>query len=144
MIDTSDGLLADLGHVAQASGVTIDIATAALDLDGPLASAAAALPPSPTGPTPATQRERILSWVLTGGEDHSMAATFPPSVALPPRWHVIGTVHGASPAHRASPAHGDSKLHGDSTAHRASPAHDSKVTIDGAPYAGPSGWQHFR
>ena len=35
---------------------------------------------------------RALAWVLTGGEDHALAATFPPRVALPPRWTVIGEV----------------------------------------------------
>ena len=56
-----------------------------------------------------------LDWALTGGEDHSLVATFPPSVALPPRWRVIGAVHA-----------GDG------------------VTVDGNPYQGPAGWEHFR
>ena len=115
MIDTSDGLLADLGHVAQASGVAIDIATAALDLGEPLAAAARALtdqaPPFAAAPT------MILSWVLTGGEDHSLVATFPPTVPLTPRWRVIGTV-------RPGPGPG--------------------VTVDGAACEGTGGWQHFR
>ena len=36
-----------------------------------------------------------LRWVLTGGEDHSLAATFPPGTRLPPRWRVIGTARCA-------------------------------------------------
>ncbi len=33
-----------------------------------------------------------LQWVLTGGEDHAIVATFPPDVKLPARWKVIGEV----------------------------------------------------
>ncbi len=109
MIDTSDGLLADLGHIAQASGVAIDITTAALDLGGPLAAVAAADSTFAPGP------DKILSWALTGGEDHSLAATFPPGAALTPRWRVIGTVHAGS-----------------------------GITVDGTPHKGPAGWQHFQ
>jgi thiamine-monophosphate kinase len=129
MIDTSDGLLADLSHVAEASGVAIDIATAALDLGEPLAGAAASLCSQPgsaavgTGPTGTVQagtgpaglaRATTLAWALTGGEDHSLAATFPASRSLPSRWRVIGSVHAGS-----------------------------GVTVDGAPYSGPGGWVHF-
>ncbi|HEY6789009.1 MAG TPA: thiamine-phosphate kinase [Trebonia sp.] len=119
MIDTSDGLLADLGHVAQASGVAIDIATAALDLGDPLAAAAGALEdqaPAPrTDHTFAAAPQKILSWILTGGEDHSLVATFPPTASLTQRWRVIGTVRPGS-----------------------------AVTVDGAHYDGPGGWEHFR
>jgi thiamine-monophosphate kinase len=40
MIDTSDGLLADLGHIAEASAVAIDVSAGLLGVPGPLASAA--------------------------------------------------------------------------------------------------------
>jgi len=33
-----------------------------------------------------------LAWVLTGGDDHSLVATFGSDVALPPRWRPIGRV----------------------------------------------------
>jgi thiamine-monophosphate kinase len=115
MIDVSDGLLADLGHVAAASEVTIDVSSAAVvpPDDDPLWRAAFSLG-TDSGDSPATQ---VLRWVLTGGEDHSLAATFPPSAVsgLPPRWQIIGTV-----------------------------ASGEGVTVDGAPYAGTSGWQHYR
>ena len=33
-----------------------------------------------------------LVWVLTGGDDYALAATFPQDTALPQPWRVIGTV----------------------------------------------------
>ena len=63
MIDVSDGLLADLGHVAAASGVTIDLDRSAFEMPEPLQAVAAA-----TGTDP-------YALVLTGGEDHALAAT---------------------------------------------------------------------
>jgi thiamine-monophosphate kinase len=127
MIDTSDGLLADLGHIAQASGVAIDITTDSLDLGGPLADARNLL--DRTTPAPAilpSPRE----WVLTGGEDHSLAATFPAACVLPARWRVIGTVRDGG-AHEGNTHEGG--------------AHEGgRVTVDGMPQAGPGGWEHFR
>jgi thiamine-monophosphate kinase len=84
MIDVSDGLLADLGHIADSSGVQINISTPRLPIAPALLKAAKALP-STSGTT-------ALEWVLTGGEDHALVAAFPPSVTLPPRWHPIGEV----------------------------------------------------
>lgn len=79
MIDVSDGLVADLRHVAEASGVGIDLSTAALAVDrDALAAAAAAVGADP------------WSWVLGGGEDHALAACF--AGAAPAGWRVIGGV----------------------------------------------------
>jgi thiamine-monophosphate kinase len=103
MIDISDGLIQDLGHVAAASGVSIDIATAALPASVPLRAAG-----------------RVLGvdwrdWALTGGEDHALAATFPPGTKLPGGWARIGAVLSGS-----------------------------GVLVDSAPRPGPGGWDHFR
>jgi thiamine-monophosphate kinase len=79
MIDTSDGLVQDVGHVAAASGVSIDIETARLPDPAPLRAAAEALGAD------------WQDWALTGGEDHALVATFPPETTLPGDWTVIGT-----------------------------------------------------
>jgi thiamine-monophosphate kinase len=80
MIDISDGLVSDLRHVAEASGVLVDINTERLPPDSALRSAAAALGAD------------WLRWMLAGGEDHALAATFPGGTVLPGHWTVIGEV----------------------------------------------------
>ncbi len=79
MIDVSDGLVADLGHVARASGVGIDVSTAALAADHQALTAAA----EAVGADP-------WSWVLGGGEDHALVAAF--AGGVPAGWRVIGRV----------------------------------------------------
>ena len=89
----SDGLVADLGHVAAASGAAIDIDSSSLVTGGRLGEAAAFLSEfkSVGGTGSAASASSIaLEWVLAGGEDHSLVAAFPGSAALPPRWRVIG------------------------------------------------------
>jgi thiamine-monophosphate kinase len=107
MVDVSDGLVADLGHVAGASGVTIDLDRSAFTIDEPLQAVAAA-----TGTDP-------YALVLTGGEDHALAATFPGPGAVPEGWTVVGRV-------------GD-------------PGEDGPaVLVDGAPWTAAAGFDHFR
>ena len=79
MTDVSDGLLADLGHIAKASGTTINLDREALRADVEEVTAAA-------------QAVDIDPWtlVLGGGEDHALVACFPN--APPPGWRVIGSV----------------------------------------------------
>ncbi|MDP3969609.1 MAG: thiamine-phosphate kinase [Nocardioides sp.] len=80
MIDVSDGLLADLGHVARASGVAVDVDPGAFTVPEPLQAVGAALGADP------------LSFVLTGGEDHGLLACFETADAVPDGWLRIGTV----------------------------------------------------
>jgi len=80
MIDVSDGLLADLGHIADASDVAIDVVTEALPVNPRLVEVASAL------------GRNHLEWALTGGDDHALAATFPHGAQLPAGWTAIGVV----------------------------------------------------
>ena len=84
MTDISDGLVADLGHIASASGVTIDIRRDALQPDVDALAAVAAC----TGADP-------WSFVLGGGEDHALAGCFPD--AVPAGWRTIGRVVAGAP-----------------------------------------------
>jgi thiamine-monophosphate kinase len=80
MTDVSDGLVADLGHIARASGVRVDLRAELIDIPAKLAEVGAALNVDP------------LVWVLTGGDDYALVATFPKLTALPDTWRVIGAV----------------------------------------------------
>lgn len=103
MTDISDGLLADLGHLAAASGVAID-----------LDSAAFVVPEAVTTVGEALGRD-ALSFVLTGGDDYALVATFSSASALPAGWTRIGRVSDGS-----------------------------GITVDGSAYDGDAGHQHFR
>ena len=118
MIDVSDGLLADLGHVAAAGGVLIDLSSARLAPGDALLAAARAVHSDLTKRGSRLDYDEALAWVLSGGEDHALAATFPPRAALPSRWTVVGEV-------RAGPGR-------------------YGVLVDGQPWAGSAGWDHFR
>jgi len=83
MTDVSDGLLADIGHIAESSAVAIDLDSAAVR-DRELDPVAAELGVDP------------LDWILTGGEDHAFAATFRGGQDLPPGWAPVGRVAAGS------------------------------------------------
>ena len=101
MIDVSDGLLADAGHVAAASGVAIDVHRDAVTVPEPLTAVGAALGVDP------------VQFVLGGGDDHALLATFPAD-GVPEGWTRLGEVREGE-----------------------------GVTVDGEPYDGPTGWTHF-
>ena len=103
MIDVSDGLLQDLGHIATAGVVGVDVHSDAFEVSAQMRDAAAALGVDP------------YQWILAGGDDHALAATFPPGVPLPEGWREIGVVHEGT-----------------------------GVTVDRKPWSGPLGWDHFR
>lgn len=76
LIDVSDGLLADLGHVARASGIVADLDSAAFPISEWVATVAEALGSEP------------LRYVLTGGDDYALVGTF--SGDVPEGWTRIG------------------------------------------------------
>ncbi|HEU5266242.1 MAG TPA: thiamine-phosphate kinase [Jatrophihabitans sp.] len=80
MTDVSDGLIADLGHIADASGIRIDLRADLLDIPPRLREVGSALNVDP------------LVWVLTGGDDYALAATFPQGIDVPGPWRIIGLV----------------------------------------------------
>jgi thiamine-monophosphate kinase len=104
MIDISDGLVADLGHIASGSGVRLALDTSCFDVAEPQRTVAAAL----GGIDP-------VSFILTGGDDHALVATFAPD-DVPAGWKVIGKVLDGEPA----------------------------VLVDGEPWDTSGGWDHFR
>ncbi len=81
MLDISDGLAKDASRIAKASGVTIQLDSSALDgFKAVLELAAMRLESDPS------------NWVLFGGEDHSLLATFPQGVEIPREFKPIGSV----------------------------------------------------
>ncbi|MBP2189999.1 thiamine-monophosphate kinase [Nocardia goodfellowii] len=85
LTDVSDGLLADLGHIADASGVAIDLDSAAL-WDPALEALAERLAVEVALDVDAAQ------WVLAGGEDHAFVAAWSSGSELPLGWRRIGRV----------------------------------------------------
>ncbi len=104
MVDVSDGLLADVGHIALASGVVIDLETAAFTIPEAVSTVADALGTDP------------IRFVLTGGDDYALVATFSSATDLPSGWTRVGSVRdGEHPG----------------------------VLVDGSAFDGPTGHRHF-
>lgn len=135
MMDVSDGLLIDAARIAQASGVAINFnepdQSFALDMAAlrPVADRLLAHSPSSTAGSPvpggsqtdASVTALVTEWVLTGGEDHGILATFPLDAKIPEGFSVVGQV--AETGRAAA----------------------SAVTVAGATWAGQaSGWDHFQ
>lgn len=85
MMDVSDGLLRDGARLAEASGVALDLDPIALKaLATPLEAASALLGCDP------------MDWILGGGEDHGLLATFPANVQLPSGFTAIGSIQAVA------------------------------------------------
>jgi len=111
MIDTSDGLLRDAGRLAVASAVALDLEPDALRPGPALVRAAEMLGDPALAP----------AWVLTGGEDHALLATFPPD-GVPAGFVPVGRVLAAGSLREAVAG---------------------EVLVGGRRRAGPTGWVHF-
>jgi thiamine-monophosphate kinase len=81
MLDISDGLSRDADRIAKASGVTIAINRK--DLQG-----YEAILEEPAMAISAN----AFDWVIDGGEDHSLLATFPRDAVMPRAFKAIGEV----------------------------------------------------
>jgi len=86
LMDISDGLLIDAGRMARASDVGIDLDSSALPCTEAVLTTASAYNLDP------------LTWILGGGDDHALLATFPPKVTLPEGFVHVGTVTEADTA----------------------------------------------
>lgn len=87
MLDVSDGLAKDASRIAKASSVTVQIdKSALLGFEAVLELAALRLEVSPE------------NWVLFGGEDHALLATFPEGANIPKEFKPIGRILPASDA----------------------------------------------
>ena len=87
MLDLSDGLARDAARIAKASSVTIQIDPLHLQgFEAVLEESARAIEANPS------------DWVIGGGEDHSLLATFPAGATLPRAFKPIGVVLPQGPA----------------------------------------------
>lgn len=109
MMDISDGLFKDAKRLAISSDVAIEIHQEALSEDIELLIPFAQL----LGVDP-------LNWVISGGEDHGLLATFPPRAPLPEGFRAVGIVHTADTS--------ESK---------------ERVSLDGANLSISAGFDHF-
>jgi thiamine-monophosphate kinase len=104
MLDLSDGLALDARRLALASDVCLDLEGVAIGVAGLALEG---------------DREEVLGIeALTGGEDHSLLATFPPGTSLPGDFRPIGHVRAA----------GDS---------------GPELRVDGVPFRARGGWDPY-
>jgi thiamine-monophosphate kinase len=62
-----------------------------------------------------------MTWILAGGDDHALAATFPPGTTLPEGFVVVGEVAGSAGTSDSG----------------------ARVLVDGEPWSGAGGHDHF-
>nr|WP_188674330.1 thiamine-phosphate kinase [Subtercola lobariae] len=107
MLDVSDGLVLDAGRIATASGCSIDLSHAFIEAE---ANALRAVD--------AVVGAQAADFVLCGGEDHALLATFDPAHDLPEAFRQIGVVRVREAGHPL-------------------------VTVGGEAYVKPGGWDPF-
>ena len=135
MLDLSDGLVKDAGRVANASGVQMRLNRAAVDaLAEPLLPLARLLlaigERNEAGESPASLAR---TFVLVGGEDHGLLATFPGEV--PEGFVPLGTCVADAPERGLS-----AELYGTERRHNA--VTGTAVVMDGRSLDG-MGWEHY-
>ena len=81
-----------------------------------LAGASRRAPP-PASETAAAFNVDPMTWVLSGGDDHCLLATFPPETEIPGTFEVLGKVLPPSP--------------------------ECSVSVDGRAWVGEPGHEHF-
>jgi len=105
-VDQHARLRVGVAHPADHRPAVGDLDRSRFEIAEPLQAVAAA-----TGTDP-------YALVLTGGEDHALAATFPTSATVPDGWTVVGRVR-------------EQDL-------------EPVVLVDGAPWEAAAGFDHFR
>lgn len=135
MLDLSDGLVKDAGRVAAASGVQMRLDRAAVDAFAepllPLARLLLAIGErNEAGESPASLAR---TFVLVGGEDHGLLATFPGEV--PEEFVPLGTCVADAPERGLS-----AELYGAERRHNA--VTGAAVVMDGCSLDG-MGWEHY-
>ena len=135
MLDLSDGLVKDAGRVATASGVQMRLDRAVVDAFAepllPLARLLLAIGErNEAGESPASLAR---TFVLVGGEDHGLLATFPGEV--PEEFVPLGTCVADAPERGLS-----AELYGAERRHNA--VTGAAVVMDGRSLDG-MGWEHY-
>ncbi|MGA5744684.1 thiamine-phosphate kinase [Rothia mucilaginosa] len=135
MLDLSDGLVKDAGRVAAASGVQMRLDRAVVDAFAepllPLARLLLAIGErNEAGESPASLAR---TFVLVGGEDHGLLATFPGEV--PEEFVPLGTCVADAPERGLS-----AELYGAERRHNA--VTGAAVVMDGRSLDG-MGWEHY-